>query len=46
MNIAAESSKSLGLATPGLDLVLSLYKKMADDGFEDYGTQALYKLFK
>ncbi len=45
MNIAAKSSKELGLETPGLDLALSLYKKMADKGFENDGTQGLYKLF-
>lgn len=46
MKIAAESSKDLGFQTPGLDLTLSLYQKLADNGFENKGTQALYKLFK
>ncbi len=46
MNIAAKSSKDLGFQTPGLDLALSLYKTLADNGFENKGTQALYKLFK
>jgi len=46
MHIAAASSKRLGLDTPGLDLTLSLYKKMAEKGFENDGTQALFKLFK
>ena len=46
MKIAAKSSKDLGFQTPGLDLALSLYKKLADNGFENKGTQALYKLFK
>ncbi len=46
MGIAAASSKRLGLATPGLDLALSLYQKMADKGLENNGTQALYKLFQ
>lgn len=46
MGIAAASSKRLGLATPGLDLALSLYQKMADKGLENDGTQALYKLFQ
>lgn len=46
MNIAAASSTRLGLKTPGLDLTLSLYKKMADMGFENNGTQALFKLFE
>ncbi|RLC03673.1 MAG: NAD(P)-dependent oxidoreductase [Deltaproteobacteria bacterium] len=46
MNIAAASSTRLGLKTPGLDLTLSLYKRMADMGFENNGTQALFKLFE
>jgi 3-hydroxyisobutyrate dehydrogenase len=46
MGIASDSSKSLNLETPGLDLALSLYKKMADKGLENNGTQALYKLFQ
>ncbi len=46
MGIASDSSKSLGLETPGLDLALSLYRKMADKGLENNGTQALYKLFQ
>jgi len=46
MNIAVNASNNLGLETPGLDLALSLYKKMADQGLENDGTQALYKLFQ
>ncbi len=46
MKIAVSSSEQLGLKTPGLDLALSLYKKMADMGFENKGTQALIKLFE
>lgn len=46
MGIASDSSKRMGLSTPGLDLALSLYRKMADRGWENNGTQALYKLFK
>ncbi|MBA3009172.1 MAG: NAD(P)-dependent oxidoreductase [Desulfobacula sp.] len=46
MKIAAASSKRLGLETPGLDLALSLYRKMAEKGLENDGTQALYKLFE
>ncbi|WP_457552616.1 NAD(P)-dependent oxidoreductase [Desulfobacula sp.] len=45
MNIAVASANSMGLETPGLDLALSLYKKMAEKGFEDKGTQALYKMY-
>jgi len=46
MGIAADSSKRMGLGTPGLDLALALYRKMADRGLENDGTQALYKLFE
>ena len=46
MVIASDSSKALGLDTPGLDLALSLYKKMAEKGLENNGTQALYKLYQ
>ncbi|MCP3874840.1 MAG: NAD(P)-dependent oxidoreductase [Desulfobacteraceae bacterium] len=46
MSIAAESSDRLALETPGLDLTLSLYKKMVKMGYENKGTQALFKLFE
>ncbi len=46
MKIASQSSAELGLYTPGLDLALSLYKKMAEKGFSDKGTQALFTLFE
>ena len=46
MTIAAISSSRMGLETPGLDLALSLYTKMADKGFENDGTQGLFRLFK
>ncbi len=46
MKIASRSSSELGLYTPGLDLALSLYEKMAEKGFSDKGTQALFTLFE
>jgi 3-hydroxyisobutyrate dehydrogenase len=46
MDIAVTSSNRMGLETPGLDLALSLYRKMAEKGFENDGTQALLKLFQ
>lgn len=46
MKIASTSSSQLGLETPGLDLALSLYEKMAENGHGNDGTQALFKLFK
>lgn len=45
MNIALESSKEMGLMTPGLDLAKSLYDQLARMGEEDSGTQALCKLY-
>jgi len=45
MTIAADSARSLGLETPGLDLAKKLYHKLAEQGCENDGTQALYKLF-
>jgi 3-hydroxyisobutyrate dehydrogenase len=46
MKIAVESAQRLRLATPGLDLALSLYGKLARMGHENKGTQALFKLFE
>ncbi len=45
MKIAARSSEQMGLYTPGLELALSLYGKLAAKGFENKGTQALFSLF-
>ena len=45
MAIAKASSKDMGLDTPGLDLTLSLYRKMSEMGMDENGTQALFKLF-
>ncbi|MFH1156596.1 MAG: NAD(P)-dependent oxidoreductase [Pseudomonadota bacterium] len=45
MTIALESSKALGLDTPGLILARELYKTLAERGYGELGTQALYKLF-
>lgn len=46
MGIALEAAKEMGLDTPGLALAESLYRRLADKGFEDKGTQALYKLWR
>jgi 3-hydroxyisobutyrate dehydrogenase len=45
MRIARQSAREMGLATPGLDVVLQQYEKLAAAGGEDLGTQALYKLY-
>ncbi len=46
MTIAKASSQDMDLFTPGLELALSLYQKMAENGFENDGTQALFRLFE
>ena len=45
MTIALESAQEIGIMTPGLNLSLSLYRRLAEQGEEDAGTQALIKLF-
>jgi len=45
MRIALESAKEMGLEAPGLELALSLYEKLAAEGEENSGTQALFKLY-
>jgi 3-hydroxyisobutyrate dehydrogenase len=46
MKIAVESARHFAFQTPGLDLALSLYERLARMGYEDKGTQALFKLFE
>ncbi|MFZ5651956.1 MAG: NAD(P)-dependent oxidoreductase [Bacillota bacterium] len=45
MDIALQSAGEMGLAAPGLELAMSLYRKLAEEGEENSGTQALFKLF-
>lgn len=45
MKLALEAAKEMGMTTPGLELSLSLYERLAENGDEDLGTQALIKLF-
>jgi 3-hydroxyisobutyrate dehydrogenase len=45
MRIAIESADEMGLELPGLKLAKSLYDKLAAQGGEDNGTQALLKLY-
>lgn len=45
MGIALEVAKEMKLETPGLALAASLYGQLADLGYEDKGTQALYKIW-
>ncbi|SHI37813.1 NAD(P)-dependent oxidoreductase [Desulfosporosinus lacus] len=46
MTIALDSAQQMGLLTPGLALAKTLYEKLADQGEENSGTQALYKLYQ
>ncbi len=43
MNIALQEAEAMGIETPGLSLAKSLYDKLAQQGEENSGTQALYK---
>ena len=45
MTIALDSTHAMGLLTPGLELAKSLYDKLAEQGEENSGTQALIKLY-
>ena len=45
MRIALNQPK-MGMSTPGLTLAKSLYDELANQGEENSGTQALYKLLK
>ncbi|VBB05328.1 Hypothetical protein LUCI_0535 [Lucifera butyrica] len=45
MTIALEAAREMGLLTPGLALVKSLYEQLAAQGEENSGTQALFKLY-
>jgi len=46
LKIALESSREMGIKTPGLELALSLYEELAQNGEENSGTQALIKLLE
>jgi 3-hydroxyisobutyrate dehydrogenase len=45
MKIALDSAAELGLELPGLAVAKKLYEQVAARGWEDCGTQALYKLY-
>ncbi len=45
MKIALDSAAELKLDLPGLAIAKSLYEKVAARGWEDCGTQALYRLY-
>ena len=46
MRIAHEEAAHMRRELPGLDLVRSLYQKLAEQGFTRNGTQALFKLYE
>ena len=46
MGIALEAAKEMNMWTPGLSLAKSLYDELANQGIENKGTQALYKLLE
>lgn len=45
MKIAIESADEMNLDLPGLKLAKSLYEKLAKEGYENNGTQALLKYY-
>lgn len=46
MTIALNEAEQMGMMTPGLSLAKSLYEKLAEQGEENSGTQALYKYWE
>ncbi|WP_082233297.1 NAD(P)-dependent oxidoreductase [Halobacillus massiliensis] len=46
MKIAIESAEKLGLDLPGLQLAKDMYERIAEDGENESGTQALYKYYQ
>ena len=46
MKIALGSAEAMKLDLPGLSLAKSLYEKLASEGHQDSGTQALFKLYE
>jgi 3-hydroxyisobutyrate dehydrogenase len=45
LGIAVRSAEELGLGTPGLALAKKMYEKLADEGWAESGTHALFKLY-
>lgn len=46
MKIAINEAEQMGMDVPGLSLAISLYNRLAENGEENSGTQALYKYWK
>lgn len=45
LRIALAEAEAMGLDLPGLELAKRLYERLAEQGGEDLGTQALWKLY-
>ncbi len=45
MSIALEEAERMKLDLPGLSLARELYQKLVDGGFDEEGTQALYRVY-
>lgn len=46
LKIAIESAEEMGLRLPGLELARKLYDRLALEGLEDLGTQALFRIYE
>lgn len=46
MGIAIESAEQLGMHLPGLAQAKTLYEKLEEDGFGDFGTQAIRRVYE
>jgi 3-hydroxyisobutyrate dehydrogenase len=46
MGIALEEAERMNLRLPGLELAFSMYQELAAKGYENEGTQALYKAYR
>ena len=46
MKIALEEAEKMNLQLPGLQLAKDLYSTLVEEGFENKGTQALFKYYK
>ncbi len=45
MGIALQSAQEMKLQLPGLELAEKLYRRLAQEGYENDGTQALFRLY-
>ena len=45
IGIAVASADEMGLSLPGLDCARKLYDLVAEKGWDEFGTQVLYRLY-